>query len=113
MSDRRRLKEEESGLVAIQCHSSAIDFNFMQFCKKKYNKNDIFIKIHEFCRNLEISTEMLLAAMYAPRKNLEFLQAANYAPRTNLKKTQRRTIWRKFGGNFGNIGRNFGNSDGN
>ena len=29
---------------------------------------------------------MLLAAVYAPRKNLEFLQYAKYAPRKNLEK---------------------------
>ena len=43
---------------------------------------------------------MLLAAMYAPCKNLEFLQHAKYAPRKNLEKTHKRQIRAKIDQNF-------------
>ena len=35
----------------------------------------------KFCNFGEILYALLLAAMHAPRKNLNFLKAANYAPR--------------------------------
>ena len=61
-------------------------FSPSQPLKRKNNLRDKFDG--NFDRNFdEISYAILLAAMYAPRKNLKFLQAANYAPRKNLEKT--------------------------